>query len=92
MYRYYIVDNRDHYWSSNGEFGIEIQTTTEEYTSKTCPLCGEITKPKDRIFVCSFCGHFEHRDILGAKNIYSKSRFGSIIRGLWDETVPCEVS
>lgn len=74
------------------EFGIELKYTTEEYTSKTCPFCGEITKPKGRLFICSYCGHFEHRDILGAKNIYSKSRFGSILSGLWDEAVPCEVS
>jgi len=59
------------------EFGIQLNHVTEEYTSKTCSLCGTITKPKDRIFICSDCGHFEHRDVLGAKNILFKSMYGS---------------
>lgn len=59
------------------EYGIQLNQVTEEYTSKTCPLCGTITKPKDRIFICSDCGHFEHRDVLGAKNILFKSMYGS---------------
>lgn len=74
------------------EFGLTVKQVTEEYTSQTCPICGSKNKAKDRIYLCSDCGHFEHRDILGAKNIYSKSKFGSIQSGLWDETIPCGVS
>ncbi len=53
------------------EYGIEFQRETEEYTSQTCPVCGDRDKShkKDRIFICSFCGNIDHRDIVGAKNI-----------------------
>lgn len=78
--------------TSRMNVGMELKQTTEEYTSKTCPLCLQITKPKDRIFICSECGHFVDRDILGARNIYSKSKFGSIQSELWNEAVPCGVS
>jgi putative transposase len=74
------------------ENGIEIERITEEYTSRTCPICGDRSKSnnKDRIFVCSYCGFINHRDIVGARNIYSKSMCGSkqsIHRG---ETAPLE--
>lgn len=56
------------------EFGIEIAMTTEEYTSRTCPVCYDDSKSnkKDRIFNCSFCGYIDHRDIVGARNIMLK--------------------
>jgi putative transposase len=56
------------------EYGIEIIMTTEEYTSRTCPICFDNSKKncQDRIFVCSFCGYTDHRDIIGARNIMIK--------------------
>jgi len=47
---------------------------TEEYTSQTCPVCGDrdANHKKDRIFVCSFCDFFGHRDLVGAENILIK--------------------
>ena len=75
-------------------FGIEVIMTTEEYTSRTCPICYDSSKSNchDRIFECSFCGFIDHRDIVGAKNIMFKGmsdlRNGS---AHWCEIVPLEV-
>ena len=62
------------------EFGIELLKETEEYTSRTCPICFDNSKRncKDRIFVCSYCGYAEHRDMIGARNILTKSMYGSL--------------
>jgi putative transposase len=75
------------------EFGVELLKETEEYTSRTCPICGDNDKQncKDRIFICSFCGYTDHRDIVGAKNIFIKSRYGSSGSILRSETAPLEV-
>jgi putative transposase len=72
------------------EFGIQIEKTTEEFTSRTCPICLDNSKSncKDRIFICSFCGYVDHRDIVGATNILSKSLHGSIEIMHWLETQP----
>ena len=75
------------------EFGIEIRLETEEYTSRTCPICGDNEKSncKDRIFICSDCGFVEHRDIVGARNILNKSMYGSLESIHQDEAVLLEV-
>ncbi len=75
------------------EFGIEVIKETEEYTSRTCPICGDNNKSncKDRIFICSFCDYVEHRDIVGARNILSKSMYGSNQSIHWGEIAPLEV-
>jgi putative transposase len=52
--------------------GITVVSTTEEYTSRNCPLCGEPNTPKDRLYLCRFCDYFEHRDVVGATNIMLK--------------------
>lgn len=49
--------------------GIQVEFVNPKYTSQTCPACGEKNKAKDRKYVCKFCGHTEHRDKVGAKNI-----------------------
>lgn len=56
------------------EYGMEYTRDTEEYSSQTCPICGDIDNrnKKDRIFICHLCGHFDHRDIVGADNILNK--------------------
>lgn len=71
------------------ENGISVIDTTEEYTSKECPVCKELNSPYDRIYVCEFCGYIDHRDIVGAKNIMIKGMRD--LRGRsahWDETIP----
>jgi putative transposase len=75
------------------EHGIELRLETEEYTSRTCPICGDCSKEnvKDRIFICSLCGFIEDRDIIGAGNILSKSMYGSDFKSIhWGEISPLE--
>ena len=45
---------------------------TEEYTSKTCGVCGKLNKPHDRDYKCLSCGVEIDRDINGARNILLK--------------------
>ena len=92
------------YWSFNillkkiinkaQEFGIALRMVTEEYTSRTCPICYDTSKSncQDRIFQCSFCGYIDHRDIIGAKNIFIKSMCGSLQSTHWCEIAPLEVA
>lgn len=91
------------YWSFNlllkkiknkaEEYNIELKQETEEYTSRTCPICGNDDKSncKDRIFFCSDCSYIDHRDIVGARNNLFKSMYGSIQSVHWGETSPLEV-
>jgi len=76
------------------EFGITLTKTTEEYTSITCPKCLHKDKNNvdDRNFKCTNCNHVDDRDIVGAKNIYSKGMYGSIKSIHWNETIPLGVS
>jgi len=76
------------------EKGIKIIMETEEYTSRTCPICGDNSKSncKDRIFVCSFCEYIDHRDLIGAGNIMFKSMRGSTQSTHWSETTPLEAT
>ncbi len=75
------------------ENGIELIKETEEYTSRTCPLCYDNSKSncKDRIFICSFCGYVDHRDVIGARNILLKSMYGSLSIHR-DEAVSLEIA
>ena len=45
-----------------------------------------------KIFICSYCGFVEHRDLIGARNILTKSMYGSLQSIHWNEVVPLEVS
>lgn len=49
--------------------GIKVEYVDPKYTSQQCPKCDERNKAKDRQYKCSNCGHTDHRDIVGAKNI-----------------------
>lgn len=49
--------------------GIKVEYVNPSYTSQRCPECSEKNKAKDRKYKCSNCGHTDHRDIVGAKNI-----------------------
>lgn len=72
------------------EYGILIDMITEEYTSRACPICRDDSKEnkKDRIFICSFCGYVDNRDLVGAGNILKKSLYGSTESIHWNESVP----
>jgi len=65
--------------------------TTEEYTSRTCPICydNSLENKKDRIFLCSFCGYIDHRDIVGARNIMFKGMHDQSNQSVhWCEIAP----
>jgi putative transposase len=49
-------------------YGIEMVKVKEYYSSKKCPVCGELNTPKGRNYECS-CKYVMHRDINGAINI-----------------------
>lgn len=54
--------------------GVDVQPVNPRNTSKTCPECGHIDRSNRlvrAIFLCRSCGHFDHADIVGAKNIAS---------------------
>jgi len=61
------------------EVGIEVIEVSEAYTTKTCPRCGNFNRPKNRNYVCAYCGMRCHRDVVGAYNILTVYRCGFII-------------
>lgn len=52
----------------------------EAYSSQTCPSCGKRTKAK-RTYRCLGCGVTAPRDVIGAVNILSIGRCGSLQKG-----------
>lgn len=50
------------------EVGIKVVRVKPEYTSQTCPACGERNTVKTRNYSCG-CGYHSHRDRVGALNI-----------------------
>ena len=50
--------------------GISLEVIGEEYTSQTCPVCGQRHKTSTRNYKCK-CGYKAHRDVHGAHNILS---------------------
>ncbi|MFF0768889.1 zinc ribbon domain-containing protein [Nonomuraea wenchangensis] len=54
------------------------------YTSQTCPepACGKVdekSRKSQAIFSCTSCGHTEHADIVGARNIKSKGQAAGLV-------------
>ena len=75
LHNYWAYEQLYHKISNNAEAdGMIDDYPTEEYSSQTCPICGvaEESHKKDRIFICSFCDFFGHRDLVGAENILNK--------------------
>jgi len=75
LHNYWAYDTLYHKIANKAEEnGIHDEYPTEEYTSQTCPVCGDrdVNHKKDRIFICSFCDFFGHRDLVGAENILIK--------------------
>jgi len=61
------------------EVGIEVVLVSEAYTSKTCPRCGIINRPKNRNYFCGSCGLSCHRDVVGAYNILTVYQYGALV-------------
>jgi len=61
------------------EVGIEVVLVSEAYTSRTCPRCGTINRPKHRNYSCSNCKLQCHRDIVGAYNILTMYRYDALV-------------
>jgi putative transposase len=55
-------------------------TTSEAYSSQTCPVCGERSKHR-RIYHCPHCGASGPRDAVGALNILSLGQHGAMLPG-----------
>lgn len=70
------------------EYTCKIIDCTEEYTSKTCGNCGEISSIGGKeVWTCKHCGCVHDRDINGARNIMRKQMF----LALRDSSTPCLV-
>ena len=58
------------------EYSCKVIDCTEEYTSKTCGNCGEISSIGGKeVWTCKHCGCVHDRDINGARNILLKQVF-----------------
>ena len=58
------------------EYSCKVVDCTEEYTSKTCGNCGEISSIGGKeVWTCKHCGCAHDRDINGARNILFKQMF-----------------
>jgi IS605 OrfB family transposase len=55
--------------------GCNLQIVTEEYTTKTCGVCGTVKENvgSAKIYKCSKCNYILERDIHGARNIMIKT-------------------
>ena len=70
------------------EYSCKVVDCTEEYTSKTCGNCGEISSIGGKeVWTCKHCGCVHDRDINGARNILFKQMF----LALRDSSTPCLV-
>jgi putative transposase len=65
-------------------YGIQLVCVSEAYSSKTCPSCNQLNKPKGRRYQCK-CGYSQHRDIVGAINILNKNTNTQIVRFVKEE-------
>lgn len=56
------------------EYSCNVIEVGEEYTSKTCGICGIINNVRSKEYwICSNCGSKHDRDLNGARNILIKS-------------------
>ncbi len=61
--------------------GTAVKTVNPAYTSLTCPNpdCGHVhtdNRESQAKFVCTACGHREHADTVGAKNVLARGHSG----------------
>lgn len=65
-------------YKAEGE-GITVKFIEEHFSSQTCPVCGQRTKPAGRIYRCSGCGFRGHRDgQVGTVNLLSRLVTGEV--------------
>ncbi|MEM3750158.1 MAG: transposase [Candidatus Jordarchaeales archaeon] len=55
------------------EHGFKPETVNAENTSRTCTMCGEISKPNGHVFKCRWCGFQADRHLVAAWNIARRS-------------------
>ena len=73
---------KQHLINKGNEYGCLVLEVTEEYTSKTCTKCGQISnKFEGRTKICEHCGYKLNRDLGGSRNIAIKN-LKKIIKGL----------
>jgi len=60
------------------EHGISVEQIPEDYSTRTCSVCGDVLPhaPRGRNFTCPGCGSMVNRDANGAANICSRAKFG----------------
>ncbi|MEM2830471.1 MAG: transposase, partial [Candidatus Jordarchaeales archaeon] len=51
------------------ELGFNPEIVDAKNTSRTCPMCGEISKPNGHVFKCKWCGFQADRHFVAAWNI-----------------------
>ena len=72
--------------------GGQVLFVDPKYTSQTCPVCHHRSKENRQTqaeFKCVLCGHKEHADVVGAKNILERGhRF--LACGETDVSLLCE--
>jgi putative transposase len=58
--------------------GISVILIDEVNTTKTCPKCGNLHKPRGRVYTCTnpLCDFSGHRDVVGQVNILSVHKLG----------------
>jgi putative transposase len=61
------------------QYGITVEQIPEDYSTRTCSCCGSVKEhaPRGRVYTCPGCGAVIHRDVNGASNICSRTRYGS---------------
>jgi putative transposase len=62
------------------EVGITLELIPEDYSTRTCSVCGHVraSATRGRVYTCTQpgCGATLHRDANGAANICSRARYG----------------
>lgn len=65
---------KQHLINKSNEYGCNVITVTEDYTSQCCGYCGSLSKKYNgRTKICDYCNNIMHRDINGARNILLKN-------------------
>lgn len=92
---YWSYDKLFHKIDSKAEEnGVLLEHITEEYTTRTCPVCGHEDRKnvKDRQFSCKSCGFQADRDVVGARNILTKGMCSPLQNAHRQEILPFGVS
>jgi putative transposase len=60
-------------------FGMATDYQSEDFSSRTCSVCGQVrsSSPRGRLFSCPGCGVVVSRDGNGGANICSRARYGT---------------